>query len=154
MLEKRKNYITSQGIAVDTYLGSIGKTQDQWKDEAQAEALEEIKRTVALIEYASQNNIVVTELEMTEELESIIERYPESERANVRKNYESEEIRPRLEGRIRDRKALETLIETIEVTEEEPKDETADSETPQLEVPGRSHTAVTPVDPDIRSGSV
>jgi trigger factor len=121
ILKGRTNYITSQGVALDTYLGSIGKTQEQWKEEALAEGLDDIRRTVTLDEYANQHEVDVTESEFAEELESVAERYPESERDNVRKAYESDEMKSRLEGRIRGRKALETLVAAIEVTEEEPE---------------------------------
>ena len=33
VMKGRESYLTSQGVAVDTYLGSVGKTREQWQEE-------------------------------------------------------------------------------------------------------------------------
>ena len=133
VLKGRESYLTSQGVAVDTYLGSVGKTREQWQEEAQTEALEDVKRTVTLVEYAIRRDVEVTEPELAEELDSIIAAYPESERDRIREAYRSDDMKNRLEGRLRDRKSLDALIAAIEVSEAEP--EQTDS---GIVVPGES----------------
>lgn len=149
ILKGMTNYITSRGVALDTYLGSVEKTQEQWKEEALVQALDDLKRTVTLVEYAEQQNIEVTESEIAEEVAAVVEGYPESERGNVSKAHESVEMKSRLEGRIRDRKALEALVAAIEVTEEEPEVDTSD-----LEVSDESEVKAESPDPDLISESV
>ena len=149
ILKGMTSYITSRGVALDTYLGSVEKTQEQWKEEALVQALDDLKRTVTLVEYAEQQNIEVTESEIAEEVAAVVEGYPESERGNVSKAHESVEMKSRLEGRIRDRKALEALVAAIEVTEEEPEANTSD-----LEVSDESEVKAESPDPDLISESI
>lgn len=133
-LKGRENYLTSQGVAVDTYLGSVGKTREQWQEEAATEALEDVKRTVTLVEYAGRQDIEVMEPELAEELDSIVAAYPESERDRIMEAYRSDDMKLRLEGRLRDRKALDALMAAIEVSEPEPEQ----SDTGEIVVPGES----------------
>ena len=80
-----------------------------------------MKRTVTLVEYAIRRDVEVTEPELAEELDSIIAAYPESERDRIREAYRSDDMKNRLEGRLRDRKSLDALIAAIEVSEAEPE---------------------------------
>lgn len=124
VLKGRESYLTSQGVAVDTYLGSVGKTREQWQEEAETEAREDVKRTVTLVEYANDQDIEVMEPEVAAEIDSIVAAYPEGERDRIREAYRSDDMKNRLAGRLRDRKALDALIGAIEVTEAEPEQKT------------------------------
>ena len=141
VLKGRESYLTSQGVAVDTYLGSVGKTREQWQEEAETEALEDVKRTVTLVEYAGNQDVEVTEPEITEELDTIVAAYPESERDRIGEAYRSEDMRNRLGSRLRDRKALDALIAAIEITEAEPEPE-PETETAPEPQPERTESGI------------
>ncbi len=125
VIEERTNFVTSRGVAIETYLASVDKSQEEWRAEAVEEATGNVRRAVALTAFGEQQSILVEESEFQEELTGLISQYPESEQERARRAYQSGDLRIRLEGRIRDSKGLDSLMEAIEIIEAEPaeKDE-------------------------------
>ena len=125
IIEERTNFVTSRGVAIETYLASVEKSQEEWRAEAVEDATGNVRRAVALTAFGEQQNILVEESEFEEELAGLISQYPESEQERARRAYQSGDLRIRLEGRIRDSKGLDSLMEAIEIIEAEPaeKDE-------------------------------
>ena len=118
IVESRNRFVTSQGVALETYLGSTGKTAEDWRNDAKDAAVAEIRRAVALHEFGKSRSIEVSPGEVDEETEAIVMRYRESERAWVRKAYEAAERRAHVEHTLSDRKALDAVLEAVTVTEE------------------------------------
>ena len=125
IIEGRTNFVTSRGVAIETYLASVDKSQEEWRAEAVEEATADVRRTVALTAFGEEQSVRVEESEFEEELEALVSQYPEDERGRARRAHQSGDLRNRLEGRIRDSKGLDSLMEAIEIIEAEPaeKDE-------------------------------
>ena len=54
LMEQQAQRMTSRGIALDTYLGSIGSSQDEFHDQAIAEAERQVRNTLVLEAFAEQ----------------------------------------------------------------------------------------------------
>lgn len=115
ILRARTNIITAQGIALETYLGSIGKTPEEWKLATRDDATRDVRRAVAIEHFASARGVEVEEAEIEAEVDRLALQYPESEREAVKRAYGSSARLPHLRHTIRDRKALDVLMNEVMV---------------------------------------
>ena len=109
----RTQALVNQGVAVDTYLAMRGETRESWDDEAKAEALRRIRRSLALEQYAEAEGIAADTEELAEEIERVVAYYPEARRNLVRSNLARDESRAQVENTVRSRKALGKLVEKL-----------------------------------------
>ena len=97
-------------MAVDTYLAMTNQSRDSWEDQARTEGLNRIQRGLALDSYAKAEEIQVEPEELEAEIERVAAYYPEERRNLIRANLLQDESRGQVEGTIRSRKALRTLV--------------------------------------------
>ena len=110
VIQDRTRALVTQGVAVDTYLAMTNQSRDSWEDEARTEGLNRIQRGLALDSYAKAEEIQVEPEELEAEIERVAAHYPEERRNLIRTNLMRDESRGQVEGTIRSRKALHTLV--------------------------------------------
>ena len=134
LMEEQTQRMTSQGVALDTYLGSIGSSQDQFHDQAIQEAGRQIRNTLVLDAFAELRDIRVGEEDVDAELEQLMERFPDQEREQMREYYLANGGRERTAVSLHERRAIEVLMEEILETGERVEPESGISrEKPTLE---------------------
>ena len=128
LMEDQSRMLTSQGMALDSYLGSIGSSQDEFHDQAMAEAERRIGQALMLNVLAEQRGIEVGEADVEAELSEMMERFPEPDRQAMRDYYLQDGGRERMEASLRERKTIEALMETVLTAADGPDAETDSKE--------------------------
>ena len=113
LVERETQAMVSRGVAVDTYLGSIGQTREEWEQQLREQALSRVRRGVVLETYADTAAVTAEDGEISVEVDLVAEQYPEARRDTVRRALQRVEGRSRVESTIRNRKALAKLVEAV-----------------------------------------
>ncbi|MCY4112217.1 MAG: trigger factor [Chloroflexi bacterium] len=113
LMERETQAMVSRGIAVDTYLGSIGQTRSEWEEHWRQQAVLRVNRGVVLEHYADAEEIQADDDEVAEDTERVAASDPEARRDTVRRSLARDDGRARIESAIRNRKALAKLVEAV-----------------------------------------
>ena len=113
LMERETQAMVSRGIAVDTYLGSIGQTRAEWEQHWREEAETRVDRGVVLEHYADAEEIQADDDEVVQEIDRVAAGYPEARQDTVRRSLARDDGRARIESAIRNRKALAKLVEAV-----------------------------------------
>ncbi len=113
LLERETQALVSRGVAVDTYLGSMGQTRDEWEQQLREQAVLRVNRGIVLEHYADAEEIQADGDEVVEEIDRVAAGYPEARQDTVRRSLARDEGRARIESAIRNRKALAKLVEAV-----------------------------------------
>ncbi len=119
LMEEQSQRLTAQGMALDTYLGSIGSSQDQFHDEAMEEAERQVRNTLLLEAFAERREITVGEDDVDAELDRLMERFPDQDHQAMREYYLANGGRERMKSSLRERRAIDTLMEELLAPAEE-----------------------------------
>ena len=113
VLRERTDALVQRGIPVDTYLAMQGETRDAWEAQAGDEALNRIRRSLALDAYAEAQGIEADVDEMQAEVDRVAEYYPQERRNIIRSNLMRDEARLRVASTVRSRKAVAALVAAV-----------------------------------------
>jgi trigger factor len=109
--------LQAQGMDLGQYLAATGNDQEAFVAELRDTATQAVKVDLALRAVAEAESTEVTDEDLEEEFASIAERVGQ-EPEQVRKQFERNEQVPLVRSDIRKRKALEWLLEQVEVVDE------------------------------------
>ena len=112
--------LSAQGMTAEQYLAATGRTQQQLVDELRETATEAVKADLALRSVADAEGIEVAEEDLDAEIESLATRMREKP-DKVRRQLERNEQLAAVRSDLRTRKALEWLLEHIELVDPEGK---------------------------------
>jgi trigger factor len=115
-LEDLAMRLSAQGMSAEQYLAATGRTQEQLVDELREAAVQAVKADLALRAVADAEAIEVDDDELDDEVASIASRLREKP-DKVRKQLERNEQLPAVRSELRTRKALEWLVEHVEVVD-------------------------------------
>ena len=113
LLERETQTLVSRGVAVDSYLGSIGQTRAEWEEHWREQAVMRVHRGIVLEHYADAEEIQADGDEIVEEIDRVAASYPEARQDTARRSLARDEGRARIESAIRNRKALAKLVEAV-----------------------------------------
>jgi trigger factor len=141
--------LSSQGIEVADYLQAVGKSESELVDELRAASADGVKVDLALRAVADAEDIECTDEDLDAEFERLAERIREKPE-RVRREFERNDQVPAVRSDVRKRKALDWLIEHVEIVDEagEPIDR-ADLEIGAGEPDGGDADATDEVDEEI-----
>lgn len=108
MMEELQHGVENQDMKWDDYLSSMKKTRDELRLEMTTQAIRRIKTAVLVKAFAKQQNLTMTEEELDEETDAILDRVPEKEK-ETRERIASPDYRQYIAIQLRNRKALEWL---------------------------------------------
>lgn len=90
LADYRKN-IESRGLEFEKHLEMIKKSMEVLKKEALEEARKRVMLRLILDHIIKEDKIEVTEKEISDEIEKVIKRYPESEAPKIRAHYDNKD---------------------------------------------------------------
>ena len=115
-LEDLAMRLQAQGMSAEQYLSATGRTQEQLVEELRESAVQAVKADLALRAVAEAEGIEVTDEDLDGEIEALAARLREKPE-KVRKQLERNEQIPAVRSDLRTRKALEWLLEHVEVVD-------------------------------------
>ncbi|MBU4421885.1 trigger factor [Candidatus Parcubacteria bacterium] len=107
MIYELKNNITRQGLSFEDYLKSINKTEAELKLEFSPEAVKRIKISLVIREIAKAEKIEVSDKEIMEEVEKLMNAYKDN--ADAQKQISRREYADYLKSRIENKKTIDIL---------------------------------------------
>ena len=117
-LEDLAMRLSAQGMSAEQYLSATGRTQEQLVEELRESAIQAVKADLALRAIADAEAIEVTDEDLDGEIEALAARLREKPE-KVRKQLERNEQIPAVRSDLRTRKALEWLLEHVEVVDQD-----------------------------------
>jgi trigger factor len=117
-LEDLAMRLSAQGMSAEQYLDATGRTQDELVEELREAAIQAVKADLALRAVADAEAIEVTDEDLDGEIEALAARLREKPE-KVRKQLERNEQIPAVRSDLRTRKALEWLLEHVEVVDQD-----------------------------------
>lgn len=109
LLETFAQNVERQGLKLEQYLSFVGKDMAGLRDELRGEAEKRVKRSLALDAFATAEAITVEPAEVEEEVEKAAAGLDEAETARLLALGNPETL-ARVEGVVRERKALQRLV--------------------------------------------
>jgi trigger factor len=110
--------LEEQGATIAQYLAATGQDQDAFLAELRGQATESVKAELALRALADAEDITVSEEEVGEEIARTAERVGQKPE-QVRRQLERADQMPAVLSDLRKRKALEWLVDHVEIVDEE-----------------------------------
>ena len=125
------------GITLDQMLQYRGKTHEQAIEELEPEAEQQLKTSLAMQEVVAKEGLRVDNAEVNEEIERVLQDYPEAERAGAQAIFNNQ-LRPGIASTVLDRKLRERILaiasgEAPEIGTDSNDADTTSDETPALE---------------------
>ncbi|MGH9179660.1 MAG: trigger factor [Acidimicrobiales bacterium] len=108
----------SRGATLEQYMQVSGLSEEEFVATLRAEAVQAVKADMALRALADAEEIVVTEEDVDKEIERLAERMS-LKPADVRRQLERQEAMATVRSDVRKAKALEWLVEHVEIVDEE-----------------------------------
>ena len=124
-LERRahdlEHRLQEQGATVAQYLEAVGQTEEQLVDELKVQSANAVKADLALRAVADAEGIEVSDEDVDAEIARLAERYGSkgTKPAQLRRQLERAEQLPAVRSDVRKSKALEWLLDTVEIVDEE-----------------------------------
>jgi trigger factor len=110
--------LNAQGISPEQYFEATGQTQEQLVDELRELAVQGVKADLALRAVAEAEDVEVEDADLDAEIENLATRVNEKP-AKVRQQLERADQLPAVRSDIRKRKALDWLVEHVELVDEQ-----------------------------------
>jgi trigger factor len=110
--------LQAQGVGLEQYLAATGKDQAEFAEELKAGAERAVRIDLALRAVADAEDIDVDDSEIDAEIEGVAARVRRKP-AQVRKDLERNDQIPAVRSDLRKRKALEWLVERVEIVDPE-----------------------------------
>ena len=128
MIRNYDQTLRAQGISFEDYIKMVGQSLDEFKETMKPEAEKTVKNDLALEALVKSENVEVSDEEVEEEVNKVVEEYFKDDKDHMREymlNQNKEVVREDLKKR----KAIDKLVEKVkfvepeETTEEEIKEE-------------------------------
>lgn len=110
MYEERERSLRSQRMDMDTYLGYIGKTGDEWREELRPRAEERLNTYLVLRKLAEEEGIEVSPEDIQSEIDTIVVSAGDSEET-MRNTLSSESAHESIRSSLVNRQVMTRLLE-------------------------------------------
>ncbi len=138
MQQERERSLQNQRIPMETYLGYLGQTAEEFREQLRPTAVDRLTRYLVMRKLAEEENIEVTPEEVEEEINSLVSSSGDSEEA-MRRALSSESAKENVQSSLTDRKVLQRLVQIFQgeegVSQEEPASEQPTASEPDREPP-------------------
>ncbi|MEA3249341.1 MAG: trigger factor [Patescibacteria group bacterium] len=114
MVHELEHSVGERGIKFEDYLKSIKKTPEELKLEFATQAVKRIKTALILREYGEKNAVEVSDAEVLEEQQKMMNSYKDN--AEAQKQVQTEEYLDYIRTGLRNRKVIEDMREKANVT--------------------------------------
>ncbi len=135
MQQDRERSLQNQRIPMETYLGYLGQTAEEFREQLRPMAEDRLTRYLVLRKLAEEENVEVSPEEVEEEIDSLVSSAGDSEEA-MRRALSSEGAKENVQSSLTDRKVIQRLVQIFQGKEGESQ-ETPESEQPPASEPDR-----------------
>ena len=127
MQQERERMLRNQSLDMDTYLSYIGKTPEEFQEELRPTARERLTRFLVLRKLAETEELEVTEEDIQNEVDSLIESAGENSE-QMRRNLSSDAGRSNIGSSLRNQKIMGRIVDISQgITAEENDDSSNDN---------------------------
>ena len=133
--EERERMLRNQRLDLDTYLGYVGKTQEEFQEELRPVAEDRLNRMLVVRKLAQEEAIEVGPEEVQEEVELMIGSSTEENAVAMRRVLNSESTLDSIRASLLNRKVMERLVEIVQDTDGD-TDQDKDGEAPAPDAEG------------------
>ena len=131
MIRNYDQTLRAQGISFEDYIKMVGQSLDEFKETMKPEAEKTVKNDLALEALVKSENVEVSDEEVEEEVNKVVEEYFKDDKDHMEKmrEYMLNQNKEVVREDIKKRKAIDKLVEKVkfvepeETTEEEIKEE-------------------------------
>ena len=131
MQQERERSLQNQRIPMETYLGYLGQTAEEFREQLRPTAEDRLTRYLVMRKLAEEENIEVSPEEVEEEIDSIVSSAGDSEAA-MRRALSTESAKENIQSSLTDRKVIARLVQIFQGEEGE------SGERPESEPPAAS----------------
>jgi trigger factor len=111
-VQRAQRELSMQGIPWEGFLRQIGQTEEEWREEIRPNAIETLTSSLVLREIAEKEGIEVSEGDLIGEIEQMVSRTDQSQQAQTRQAYLSNEyLRNVIRNELYDQKLTQRLID-------------------------------------------
>ena len=110
MYEERERSLRSQRMDMDTYLGYIGKTGEEWREELRPRAEERLNTYLVLKKLAEEESIEISPEDIQSEIDTIVVNAGDSEET-MRNTLSSESAHESIRSSLVNRQVIARLLE-------------------------------------------
>ena len=146
MYEERERSLRSQRMDMDTYLGYIGKTGEEWREQLRPRAEERLNTYLVLRKLAQEEGIEVSPEDIQSEIDSIVATAGDSEES-MRGSLSSESARESIRSSLVNRQVMTRLVEIAGAAAPVSEDQSANDD--NAEDPEEETTAAGSPDPEV-----
>ena len=146
MYEERERSLRSQRMDMDTYLGYIGKTGEEWREQLRPRAEERLNTYLVLRKLAQEEGIEVSPEDIQSEIDSIVATAGDSEES-MRGSLSSESARESIRSSLVNRQVMTRLVEIAGAAAPVSEDQSANDD--NAEDPEEETTAARSPDPEV-----
>ncbi len=122
MREDRERALRNQRMDMDTYLGYLGQTEEQWREMVRPEAEQRLNNFLVIRKLADQEGLEVELAEVEEEIERLITGSGAESQASMRMAMDTDNARESIRTSLLNRKVMARLVEIVEGTEASPEE--------------------------------
>ena len=140
MQQDRERSLQNQRIPMETYLGYLGQTAEEFREQLRPTAEDRLTRYLVMRKLAEEENIEVSPEEVEEEIDSLVSSAGDSEEA-MRRALSSESAKENVQSSLTDRKVLQRLVQIFQ------GEEAISQGGPESEQPGASEPDREPPEP-------
>ena len=127
MQQERERMLRNQSLDMDTYLSYIGKTPEEFQEELRPTARERLTRFLVLRKLAETEALEVTEEDIQNEVDSLIESAGENSE-QMRRNLSSDAVRSNIGSSLLNQKIMGRIVDISQgITAEENDDSSNDN---------------------------
>ena len=153
MQQDRERSLQNQRIPMETYLGYLGQTAEEFREQLRPTAEDRLTRYLVMRKLAEEENIEVSLEEVEEEIDSLISSAGDSEEA-MRRALSPESARENIRSSLTDRKVIQRLVQIFQGQEGESEGvspegpESEQPAEPDLDAPVANAEPLDPTDPE------
>jgi trigger factor len=148
MLKDMEDRLQSQNVSKEVYLSTMGKTEEELRQDYHPLAIESLKRTLVLREIVTDNNIQVDEKQVEARIDEVLEQFGEQAEA-LRSVFDNPEMRFNMINDLVNEKLGEFIVATGKGEEPVIENVVAEEETEAEEVVADDASAEVEAAPEI-----
>ncbi len=147
MQQDRERSLQNNRIPMETYLGYLGQTAEEFREQLRPTAEDRLTRYLVLRKLAEEENIEVSPEEVEEEIVSLLSTAGDSEEA-MRRALSSESAKGNIQSSLTDRKVIQRLLQIFQ-GEDGGSQEKPESEQPVATEPDREPPDQDALEPNV-----
>ena len=114
MYQDRERALRNQRLDMDTYLGMLGQTEQEWRDQYRPQAEERLKTSLVIRKLAEQEGLDVEAEEVEAEIEQLLGTSSADSEAAMRMALSTENAKDSIRVSLLNRKVMGRLVELVE----------------------------------------